>query len=799
MKKLIGMALAFLLLCSCCVFADNTAETDPRLESAVILKTNSPRALVRGRLSEIDADSSVVPYIKEGRALVPLRFTAEALQATVDWNADARLITVSKGSQQIQFTLGETSYRKDGTVYASPVAPLIRNGRTLLPLRTLSEAFGYQVFFAANIIIVSEAGVTFDAALDAGLLDTLNDRLYDVPTAGSNEMLADLLNSPANYAIPVYSGSSGIGVPQPEQTPPGDSASGGSGNSTGNAGSSAGGSGGSSASGGSSILAPSEPKQYSTTNVQVEGVDEADIVKTDGEHIYMLGGGYLTIAKAVPADEMEVLSRTKLAGDGVQFQELYADDGFLTVIGSTNSAYDSTGSAVQVNIYDVSEKTAPRLQRTVALSGTAVSTRKIGNTFYLVTEKQIPQRYNYTPEEMLGLLPKYRDSASGNNITTMDAGEISYFPDNQWNCFLSVAALDITAPESGLYAQSFLAAADHIYLSPSHLYITGYRNTERTAANLNRYGEAKINGSAGAPGYVSRTDIYKFDLKGAGLSFAAKGTVDGVPLNQFSMDEQDGYLRIATTVSESGRHDNSLYILDSDLAAAGSITGIAPGESIYSCRFMGKRGYMVTFRETDPLYVLDLSDPYAPKILGELKIPGFSNYLHPYDETHLIGFGEERTVAVAAGSAGGTPTFRAADNNGSMKIALFDVSNPASPKTLFTEYIGLDGTNSEVLSNHKALLFDREKQLLAFPVTAVEAKEQSGWRWFNGAYVYHLDLDKGFSLQKKISHKQVTDSRQTDVRRLLYSGDSLYAVSEGRITAYDMAADYQETGSLEVR
>ena len=206
----------------------------------------------------------------------------------------------------------------------------------------------------------------------------------------------------------------------------------------------------------------------------------------------MLGGGYLTIAKAVPADKMEVLSRTKLSEDGVQFQELYADSGFLTIIGSANSSYTSTGSSVHVNIYDVSEKTAPQLQRTVVFNGAAFSTRKIGNTFYLVTEKQIPQRYNYTPEEMLGLLPKYRDSASGNNITTMDAGEISYFPDNQWNCFLSVAALDITAPESGLYAQSFLAAADHIYLSPSHLYITGYRNTERTAANLNRYGEAKM-------------------------------------------------------------------------------------------------------------------------------------------------------------------------------------------------------------------------------------------------------------------------------------------------------------------
>jgi hypothetical protein len=301
------------------------------------------------------------------------------------------------------------------------------------------------------------------------------------------------------------------------------------------------------------------------------------------------------------------------------------------------------------------------------------------------------------------------------------------------------------------------------------------------------------------------------------VSYVGEGEVPGGILNQFSMDEHQGYFRIATTTgnmwaSGEDTSKNNIYVLDERLERVGTLEGLAPGERIYSARFMGSRAYMVTFRTVDPLYVIDLREPSKPSVLGELKIPGYSDYLHPYDENHLIGFGKE-TIEVSAKGWGPDETI-AVDQG--MKIALFDVTDVNNPKEKFKEKIGDRGTHSELLYNHKAFLFSKEKNIMAFPVDLMEISDKQeavengfpayGQFTFQGAYIYGIDLQKGFQLRGRITHlseDEYAKSRQyggydytKTVRRILYAGDTLYTLSEGMLKANELP-NLTELGSLE--
>lgn len=300
------------------------------------------------------------------------------------------------------------------------------------------------------------------------------------------------------------------------------------------------------------------------------------------------------------------------------------------------------------------------------------------------------------------------------------------------------------------------------------------------------------------------------------LDYTGKGSVPGSILNQFSMDEDNGYFRIATTKGnlwDEGENisKNNMYVLDSDLNICGSLEDVAPGERIYSVRFMGDRAYMVTFKKVDPLFVIDLKDPKAPTILGALKIPGYSDYLHPYDENHIIGFGKDTIELSNEGTWKGEGT--TAYYQG-MKIALFDVSDVNNPKEKFKEIIGDRGTDSELLNNHKALLFSREKELMAFPVTVMQIESGGNVKGnntpaygsfsFQGAYVYNVDLEEGFKLRARISHIDEEEYKKAgdrwyrsnmNVERIIYIGEDLYTISKGMIKANSMA-DMKEKGSI---
>ncbi|NGQ97481.1 hypothetical protein G3578_20295 [Brevibacillus sp. SYP-B805] len=545
---------------------------------------------------------------------------------------------------------------------------------------------------------------------------------------------------------------------------------------------------------------------YSATNVQVEGVDEADIVKTDGTYLYQARQEEVVITQAYPVQEMKIVSRLPFQGEQFTPQELYVDDNYLVVIGESHPAvYDAAQAdyfvpvTTKAVLYDIHDKTAPRQLREVEIEGSYLTSRKIGSSLYLISSRSI-NLYGVMQAETELPPPVYRDSLFEQTFKGIGYQEIRYFPDNVRPNYLLVAGLNLDQPRQHLDVSAYLGSGEHVYASAANLYVAVSRNevTPAAAKRVPFVGPVPANQS---------TTVYKFALTNGHVAYKGSGRVPGTVLNQFSMDEQNGFLRIATTVGNIWRNDeatskNNMYVLDASLRTVGKLENIAPGEKIYAVRFMGSRAYMVTFKKVDPLFVIDLQDPKAPRILGKLKIPGYSDYLHPYDENHLIGFGKDTTEVKDTAYYQG------------LKVALFDVSDVAHPKEMFKEVIGDRGTDSELLRNHKALLFSKEKNLLAFPVTLMEKDKQVrngnsleyGSFTFQGAYVYSLDLAHGFRLRARITHLdpevplQAGDAwyrSENNVERILYIRNMLYTISDTTIKAHELTT-LREAGVLAI-
>ena len=515
---------------------------------------------------------------------------------------------------------------------------------------------------------------------------------------------------------------------------------------------------------------------YSKTNTQVQGVDEADIVKTDGTYIYYLTNEKLTIINTENASQMKEMSTIKF-DETFTPEELFLNNDKIIVIGKRYE-YDKTERKIGIDedylypnymdktytsakLYNVKDKINPALERTVEVEGDYLTARMIGSNVYIASNKYMYYAYicnTYKSTELNedDFKPHYLDTATSNETKSINFDCIYYIPEFEDTNYLNIVAFNITNNQEA-NVESYLGAGEEIYASKENLYVT------KTKYDYERKNKTSIT-----------TEIYKFNLNNANCTFAKAGDVPGSVLNQFSMDECNGYFRIATTDSTSWNSEsntNNLYVLNENLETIGKIEGLAKGERIYSVRFMGNRAYMVTFVETDPLFVIDLSNPTTPTVLGELKIPGYSKYLHPYDETHLIGIGED-TEVVNYGYGDRVVT------NG-MKMAMFDVTDPNNPQELYNVKIGEKGTYSELLYNHKALLFSKEKNIIAFPISITENDYKVT---FQGAIVYGVSLEKGFELKTKISNSATDYDRyysRNRVERIIYIKDTLFTLSNG--------------------
>ncbi len=619
---------------------------------------------------------------------------------------------------------------------------------------------------------------------------------------------------------------------------------------------------------------------YSKTNVQVEGVDEADFVKNDGKYIYTLSQNKLIIVDAYPADSAKALSETKIEGSP---RNMFISKDRLAVFSDDNAQvpvyaeYDFMPrpryvAKTHVFVYDISDRERPKLVKDYNINGYYFNSRMIDNYVYFIAKDNV---YFYNKVVDLPVIMQASKAIMKPEVYYFDNPENNYV-------FHTVASFDIFGNDDKINAKTFMMGySNNLYVSKSNIYITyqknlpytyyGAHNEERfysvvvpllsseIQAKINRIKddsslssydkwdkisdvleemynkmeknekEKLIDNVGGAiEDYEARLEqerrksvIHKISIGNGKIDYDSRGEVPGYLLNQFSMDEDNGYLRVATTTEFYGRSPiplmgepsifvqseskqtnsmpirqssyvmyNNVYVLDGKMKVAGKIEEIAPDERIYSTRFIGDRLYMVTFKRVDPLFVIDLSSPQKPQILGKLKIPGFSDYLHPYDENHIMGIGKE----TGSNEWGGISTK-------GLKLALFDVSDVKNPKEVDKYEIGESGTDSEALREHKAFLFDKKKNILVIPVTEVKGKQyydsSLGYyrqRFWQGAYVFGITPEDGFKVKGKITHNEGDEGQNyyyygspNAVRRSLYMGDVLYTVSGIKIKANDIS------------
>jgi inhibitor of cysteine peptidase len=508
---------------------------------------------------------------------------------------------------------------------------------------------------------------------------------------------------------------------------------------------------------------------YSTTNIQVAGVDEADIVKTDGEYIYVVSGnrnsGYVGVApglegpvkpstaptpsftssvfilKAYPPEEAKIVSNLTFTDTCVV--GIFVSGDRLAVLGSKYQVPSTSycrSFTIDIktfaNIYDISDRAKPTFLTNFTISGSYFSSRMIGDYLYFVASQPAYVIYDTV------VLPKIY---SGIGMTEISPSEIYYFnASDEYYQYTTIVALNMqNATEEPNHMTVMLGGTSSMYVSASEMYIT-FRESIFTPS----------------PVMDQQTSIYRIRVENSTISCEAKGKVPGRELNQFSMDEYNGFFRIATTTWVNGTSQSNLYVLDMNLSLVGSLEGIAPNETMDSARFIGNRCYLSTsVVRRDPFFVIDAENATEPKILGYLKIPGFTRYLHPYDEDHVIGIGKDGS---------------------NVKITLFDVSDVSAPINM-TEYkIEGSWSDASVLTEPKAFLFDKSKDLLVIPVS-VSLDDGS---WWQGAYVFNITLSDGLVLKGNVTHQQDSaagwDSNYW-VKRALYIEDMLYTVSNKKV------------------
>jgi len=516
--------------------------------------------------------------------------------------------------------------------------------------------------------------------------------------------------------------------------------------------------------------------EHSITNIQVVGVDEADVVKTDGQHIYVVSGHNIWILKAYPPDEAEMLSKITL-NDTYPVEIFISPSGDrLAVLGCiykiipTWDGYRQSFMEVRtfVNVYNVSDKRNPALLRNFNVTGSYFNSRMMGEYVYFVTSQPAYVIYDqvilpviYTNEGMKKIGPT----------------EIHYSnASDDYYTYTTIVALNLqNTAEEPASETIMMGGTSSMYVSLSNIYIT-------------------------FPELGGNTTIYRVRVENSTIYPEAKGTVPGRELNQFSMDEYNNHFRIATSTWIDWTKQNNLYVLNMNLSVIGELENLAVGENLHSARFIGDRCYLVTFKKTDPLFVIDLSDPTTPVVLGQLEIPGYSDYLHPYDQSHLIGIGKETVEA----DEGDFAWYQG------VKISIFDVSNVSNPMQIANYTIGDRGTDSPILTDHKAFLFDGSRNLLVIPVLVAEINETQypsgvppyayGTPVWQGAYVFNITLTEGFVLRGKITHGEDgagVPERSYWVERALYIENVLYTVSEKKVKMNSLE-DLGEIGEVQL-
>lgn len=534
------------------------------------------------------------------------------------------------------------------------------------------------------------------------------------------------------------------------------------------------------------IASSTAEMDYSETNVQVAGVDEADIIKTDERYIYTCVGGE-NIAIVDTKDEMKQVASIVYNDPKSEIQykaeKLFLDEKYLTVMltsregaGNTNSYWRRGKMYTTLRVYDISDKSKPTLTREVKVEGDLSEIRKIGHQIYLVTQRQVGHypKGKYTKSD---ILPTYKDSVISDEMQTIDTRSMRYYTWSVCNTYTVLTSFNIDNRDAANF-NILLSDTCELYMDKDTIYLTnGYYGWDEYYSDEGRY----------------VTIITKYNIQDEKVRYANHGYVPGETLNQFSMDEYKGYFRIATTNSLNGTRSNNVYVLDANLNVVGKLEKLAEGERIYSVRFDGERGYVVTFEQVDPLFVIDLSKPTEPKVLGELKVPGFSQYLHPIGDHLVVGIGRSTAQNIIR-DENGNETVTGVSTQG-IKLSLFDVTNPKVPVEINHIIIGTSGSWSEALENHTAVMVDKKRQILAIPVTLkfnepVKITSTYSSAHFQGAYVFAVEdgklVGKAKLGQIDVETGNYLENYNREEGRVCYIGDRMYYVYRNQINVYDM-------------
>ncbi len=596
---------------------------------------------------------------------------------------------------------------------------------------------------------------------------------------------------------------------------------------------------------------------YSTTNVQVANVDEPDYLKNDSKYVYIVSRNTLTIIDAYPAEDAKIILKIALDIESQYIQNMFLNEDRLVIFYNGQSddeiipQFDfmprrSYSSVTHALIVDVSDKEDPIILKDYSIDGHFSDARMIGNYAYFVTNNYINHQYPRLPvilEDSIQIMTPdafYFDNieefSNFNTLTAIDIfndtinsetflmGHTGAFYVSEDNFYLTYQQympnsfyenssrdrfFDVVVPLLPNEIQNeIMLIRNEVYVGSSTewMIISEFMQESYNKMDKNEKGELfeKIKNALNEYDVKMQEDtrktiIHKISIDEEKIQYVAKGEVPGRLLNQFSMDQSGDRFRVATTTEIYTQYDgtirsNAVYVLDENLKTVGQLEEIAPEESIFSARFMGDRLYLVTFQQIDPFFVIDLSSD-TPKILGELKIPGFSNYLHPYDEEHVIGVGRD-TKEMDNGRV----------QQLGIKIALFNVSDVNNPKVAGDIIIGDSSTHSEALYNHKAFFFDKTRSVISLPISGdVKGLENTSSKMFapeynrwSGFYVFDLDTSNGFETKGTITHSD-GDSRYYGMSnaRTFYIDDVLYTASQGylKMNSFD---DLNEINSIKL-
>ena len=478
---------------------------------------------------------------------------------------------------------------------------------------------------------------------------------------------------------------------------------------------------------------------YSQTNVREAGVDEGDVVKTDGSYLYILKSSGSVRIVDIRGTKMKEIAEIQPEKLNESIEDLYLDGDRLMLVttGYESSMEEAESDMYTVNryqytaltVYDITEREHPEMTGRITQEGDYRQSRKNGDYVYLLTQYSPSLGDSFEDSSVMPLVNEQKLAISD-----------VYLPDQTSQPdYLVASGINIQDPENVISSKAIVSGAADFYMSSD-----------------NNWNDGK-----------SSTEILRFACEDGEITAGAMCELPGFLNDTFSLDEYQGYLRVLLTEDSNGE-SNSLYILDEDMQVTGAIRDLADGETIRSARFMGTIAYFVTFRQTDPLFCADLSDPDNPQILSELKLTGFSSYLHPYGDHLLLGVGYE--AEEETGSQTG------------VKLSMFDISEPSQVEEL-DKYVIKGASYLPSDYDYKAILADGEKNLIGFVC--------------DGEYlVFSYDEEKGFQnlLTYTMSDWEYWDGDASC--RGVYAGDEFYIVDQDEVLCFDMNQDFTLTDRL---